>query len=74
MSVLLNRNSVWNDKVKIKDMDLSHIVRTIKMLRSYAKDRTKNGVNGYDTFAFGQKIHNWIHIMQLEVDRRIGKR
>jgi N-formylglutamate amidohydrolase len=68
---MLNRFSVWNNTVKICDMEIKHLFRTIKMLHSYAKDRTKPTISGYDTDCYGHKIHQWIHIMQLEVDRRL---
>lgn len=70
---MLNRHSLWNNTVKISDMEISHLTRTIKLLRTYAKERTNNKVNGYDTQAFGHKIHQWVHILNLEMKRRTGK-
>lgn len=70
---MLSRMSTWNNKVKIMDMDIKHLTSTIKLLRKYAKERTNGKINGYDTEAFGYKIHQWVHILNLEMKRRVGK-
>lgn len=67
---MLTRNSLWNNTVKIVDMDLKYLYSVRKLLHTYAKDRSKTNKSGYDTECFGYKIHQWIHILQLEIDRR----
>lgn len=69
----MSRLSKWNGQ-KIADMDFKHLNNTLRLLKSYARDRSKGAWNGYgyDTEAYGRKLHEWVTDLDREIKKRMN--
>jgi hypothetical protein len=70
----MSRLSKWvssGGAIAIKDMEMMHLVNTLRLVRGYAKDRD-NGRNnrGYDSVINGRAIHEWVADFHREITRR----
>ena len=70
----MSRLSKWvssSGLVAIKDMEIAHLINTMRVIRGYARDRD-NGRNnrGFDSKINGRAIHEWVADFQREINRR----
>ena len=71
----MSRLTKWPSKDKslsIKDMELSHLNNTVRILHQYAADRHRpyKKINGYETIYNARTIMEWVLDMKREIKLR----